>query len=169
MKFITKIKYLTALVGFIGSSFALSPVTLEKELGGKLDGTAWSSDSLRNKVHVLFYVDPDEKELNEHVGERLKKENFDRKNYASIAVINMDATWLPNFALESALKKKQEKYPDTLYVKDLKKVLVSKWELKDDSSNVLLFDKSGKLIFKIEGKASNDQLESLVKLIKENL
>lgn len=169
MKIITKIKYLITLVSFMGSAFALGPVTLEKESGGKLDGTAWSSDSLKDKVHVLFYVDPDEKELNEHVGERLKKENFNRKNYASVAVINMDATWLPNFALENALKKKQEKYPDTLYVKDLKKVLVSKWELKDDSSNVLLFDKSGKLIFKIEGKASNDQLESLVKMIKENL
>ncbi len=34
-------------------------VELKDKLGGRLDGTPWSSEELRGKVHVLFYVDPD--------------------------------------------------------------------------------------------------------------
>lgn len=144
-------------------------VSLEKELGGRLDGSAWISSELQNKVHVLFYVDPDEKDLNEPLSERLKAENFDRANYQSVAVINMAATWLPNFALEGSLKSKQEKYPDTIYVKDFEKVLVKKWELKDDSNNVLLFDKKGSVLYKIMGAATNEQIEEFIGLIKKNL
>ncbi|EQC48532.1 hypothetical protein M899_1870 [Bacteriovorax sp. BSW11_IV] len=144
-------------------------VTLEKEAGGRLDGSLWSSSELVNKVHVLFYVDPDEKDLNEPLSERLKAENFDRANYQSIAVINMAATWLPNFALESSLKSKQEKYPDTTYVKDFDKLLVKKWSLKDDSNNVILFDKKGNVLYKIMGAASAEQIEEFIGLIKKNL
>ena len=36
-------------------------VVLKDDLGGRLDGTQWSSEELvSEKVIVLFYVDPDE-------------------------------------------------------------------------------------------------------------
>ncbi|OIQ17951.1 MAG: transcriptional regulator [Bacteriovorax sp. MedPE-SWde] len=147
----------------------LTAVELKGDDGGRLDGKSWSSSEIKEKVYVLFYVDPDEKELNEHVGQALKKEKFPLTKYSSIAVINMAATWLPNFALESALEKKQKMYPDTLYVKDFKKVLVEKWSMKDDSSNVLLFNKKGELIYRIAGKAKDEQVKQLIKLVRTNL
>ena len=103
---------------------SLPPLILEKELGGRLDGSSWSSAEIKNKVHVLFYVDPDEKDLNERIADVLQNSKFPLDNYGSIAVINMAATWLPNIALETALKQKQKKYPDTLYVKDFNKLFV---------------------------------------------
>ena len=54
----------------------LPELTLKGEEGGRVDGKPWSSKELTGKVHVLFYVDPDEKDLNEHVADRLKKEDF---------------------------------------------------------------------------------------------
>ena len=43
-------------------------ITLKGEDGGKVDGTPWDSDSIKDKVYVLFYVDPDEKgEIDESV------------------------------------------------------------------------------------------------------
>ena len=36
-------------------------VELREKLGGRLDGKPWSSEELQGKVHVLFYVDPDER------------------------------------------------------------------------------------------------------------
>ncbi len=43
-------------------------ILLEGDLGGRLDGTAWNSEELiSGKVMVLFYVDPDEADLNNHV------------------------------------------------------------------------------------------------------
>ncbi len=151
------------------AALTLPTVTLEGEVGGRLDGTAWSSNEIKEKFFVLFYVDPDEKDLNEPTADLLKKEQFPLEQYGSIGVINMAATWLPNFAIEASLKQKLKKFSDTLYLRDLKKVLVKKWGLKDDSSNILLFDKSGKLLFKIMGKATNEESLRLISIIKEQL
>jgi len=144
-------------------------VVLEGDKGAKVTGEPFTTESLKEKVHVLFYVDPDEKEMNEHVVSALKAEKFERSSYASVAVINMDATWLPNFAIASMLAKKQEEFPHTIYVKDLQKVLLKAWELEDDSSNVLLFDRSGKSLFAKKGKLSEEEVQTLIALIKENI
>jgi len=144
-------------------------VTLEGQTGGRLDGTSWNSNEIKDKITVLFYVDPDEKDLNEPTAELLKIEKFPLEKYASIGVINMAATWLPNFAIENSLKQKLKKFSDTLYLRDLKKVLVKEWGLKDDSSNILLFDKSGKLVYKIMGKAKPEESQKLITLIKDML
>lgn len=166
-----KLLALTLIFLSIGS-FAgemLKKVEISGKDGGRLNGEKWESSELTGKVNVVFYVDPDEKETNEHVGQALKDEKFSRAVYQSWAIINMAATWLPNFALESALKKKQEIYPDTVYVKDLNKVLVKEWQIPDDASNVLLFNKQGELIFKISGKANDEQVKELLSLVKANL
>ncbi|OUR95303.1 transcriptional regulator [Halobacteriovorax marinus] len=147
----------------------LPTVKIADKDGGRLDGSAWSTSEMKGKVHVLFYVDPDEKDLNEEASQAIKKENFPLDKYAAVAVINMKATWLPNFALDSALKEKQKEYPDTLYVKDLTKSLLKKWSLKDDSSNILLFNKKGENIYTIFGKAKSSQIKVLISLIKLNL
>ena len=116
----------------------------------------------------MFYVDPDEKDLNNEASEALKKAKFPLDVYGSIAVINMDATWLPNFAIENSLLDKQKQYPDTLYLKDFKKILVKKWNFKDDSSNIAIFNQEGKEIFRIMGKASREEIAKMLDIIKEN-
>ena len=144
-------------------------VELKEKLGGRLDGSLWSSEELRGKVYVLFYVDPDEKDTNNEASEALDKEKFPREKFQSVAIINMAATFMPNFLISASLKEKQEKYPRTLYVRDYKKVLVNEWKLADDSSNVLAFDKQGKVIFRKDGKLSAEEIELLIRVIKENL
>ena len=166
------------ILGFLimaGSAIAVelgnvpSGVTLDGDNGGKTDGSAWNSTMLKGKVHILFYVDPDERKLNEPLTQALKKRHFDRKKYASVAMINLAATWLPNAILESKLKAKQKEFPDTIYVKDKKKVLVNKWGLADDNSDILVFDKQGKLIYKKFGKLSETEIRSVLALIEKNL
>ena len=144
-------------------------VELKGDLGGRLDGSPFNSKELTGKVHVLFYVDPDEKDLNNDTTEALRLENFPREQYQSYAIINMDATWLPNFAISSALEEKQKKYPTAIYVRDYDKVLVKEWNLADDNSDVLAFDKSGKVIFMKAGKLTPQDIQKLIGLIRENL
>ena len=144
-------------------------VELKGELGGRLDGTAWSSEELRGRVHVLFYVDPDEKDTNNDASEALDKEDFPSNKFQSVGIINMAATWLPNFAISSSLKDKQKRYPRTIYVRDYKKVLVNAWKIADDSSNVLAFDKEGKLIFRKDGKLTAEEIQKLIKVIRDHL
>lgn len=144
-------------------------VELKEKLGGRLDGTAWSSEEMKGKVHVLFYVDPDEKDTNNDASEALDKEKFPSEKFQSVAIINMAATWLPNFAISSSVAEKQKRYPRTIYVRDYKKMLVNAWKIADDSSDVLAFDKEGKLIFRKDGKLAPEEIQKLIKVIKDNL
>jgi len=166
------------ILGFlliVGSSMAIevgkvpSIVSIDGKNGGKTDGTSWSSKMLKGKVHIVFYVDPDKKDLNKNLSNALKKRHFDRKKYGSVAIVNLAATWMPNALIESKLKSKQKKFPDTTYVKDKKKVLVSKWKLADDNSDILIFDKKGKLIYKKFGKLSGKEISAVLALIEKNL
>jgi YtfJ family uncharacterized protein len=148
----------------------ISPkVELKEKLGGRLDGKPWSSEELQGKVHVLFYVDPDEKDTNNDASEALDREKFSSHKFQSVGIINMAATWLPNFAISSALEDKQKRYPKTIYVRDYKKVLVNAWKIADDSSNVLAFDKQGKLIFRKDGKLTTEEIQTLIKVIRDHL
>ena len=144
-------------------------VELKEKLGGRLDGKPWSSEELRGKVHALFYVDPDEKDTNNPASDAIDKEKFPEDKYHTYGIINMAATWMPNFALNMALKEKQERYPKVTYVRDYKKVLVKSWKIADDSSDVLVFDKKGSLIFKKEGKLNSVEIQRLIKAIRDNL
>ena len=145
-------------------------VVLKGELGGRLDGTQWSSEELvSGKVIVLFYVDPDESELNNHVSDALKAENYPKEKYGSIGMANMAATWLPNFAINMKLKSKQEQYKSTVYVKDLDKTLVKKWGLSDDNSDVVVFGKDGNVIYSVDGKFTDAQVKEIVKVVWDNL
>ncbi|SMF52728.1 YtfJ family protein [Pseudobacteriovorax antillogorgiicola] len=164
-------------LGILSSSTALASlpelhkkpktIELQGDKGGLVkDESSWSSHSLQNKTHLLVYVDPDESEMNEALTQRLKSENFNPNAFSSVAIINMAATWKPNFAIQNVLEKKQKEYPNTLYVMDKDKVLVKEWELQDDSYDVILFDRDGKVIFRKDGALNKDEIEKVVKLIR---
>jgi len=144
-------------------------VSIEKKDGGHIDGTTWNSSMIKDKIYVLFYVDPDEKDTNNPFSEALKAKKYDREKFASIAIINLAATWLPNFAIEATLKKKQKEYPDTIYVKDKNKVLVKEWSLKDDSSNIVVFDKDGKVLYSFSGKLGEEEIKKALIIIDDHL
>ena len=163
--------FLILLGSSMGVELGMVPalVTIEGENGGRTDGTPWESSMLKGKIYTLFYVDPDERDLNNPLADALKAKKFDRNKVNSVAIINLAATWLPNIVLEAKLKEKQKKFPHTIYVKDKKKVLVKEWNLADDNSDILIFDKKGKLIYKKFGKVSDDEIKDVIALIEKNL
>lgn len=144
-------------------------VTLDKNEGGRVSGGAWSSDELKGKVFVLFYVDPDLSDLNNAASEALKAEKFSLEKYQSLAVINMAATWLPNFAIDGKLKGKQKDYPDTIYVRDLHKTLVKEWKLADENNDIVALDQEGKVFYAHEGKLDAAEIKVLIDGIKQRL
>jgi YtfJ family uncharacterized protein len=168
-------KIILVFLAVFGSAFAVeiakvpSSVSISGKDGGRTDGKTWHSSSLKGKVNIVFYVDPDKKDLNEALNQALKKETFDRSKFASVAIVNMAATWMPNMAIESKLKSKQKEFPQTTYVRDRNKVLVKKWRLGDDNSDVLVFNKRGVLIYKKFGKLSSSEIKKVIALIKKNL
>ena len=161
---------LLSLAAFAGPPVGEKPksVKLEKNEGGRVTGDPWSSDEIKGKVFVLFYVDPDFADLNNPATEALKAENFTADKYQSIAVINMAATWLPNFAIDGKLKEKQKAYPDTIYVRDIHKLLVKEWKLADDQSDLVVFDQAGKVLYVHEGKLDAAAIKTMLEVIKSH-
>ena len=45
----------------------------------------------------------------------------------------------------------------------------SSWQIADDISDVLAFDKTGRLIFRKDGKLNAGEIQKLIQTIKENL
>ena len=145
-------------------------VTIENDNGGLAkDGSPWNSSTIKDKVYVMFYIDPDERTTNEKFSKKLKEKKYDRTNYGSIAIVNLAATWKPNIIIEKLLKTKQKEFPDTIYVKDKNSVLVKAWDVGDDASNVLIFSKDSKLLFYKSGKMSDDDIQKAFQLIETNL
>ncbi|MCF8058751.1 MAG: YtfJ family protein [Bacteriovoracaceae bacterium] len=152
---------------------ALPDLVLSGDDGGKLDGKEWSLKEAiaQNKVTVIFYVDPDVKDKNEDISQRLSKRDFSKEKVQYIGMINMEATWLPNFAIAGALKKKQKKYPNTLYLKDLTKKAVTTWKVADDENDIIILDKTGKVAyakFGLVSKEEGDKILALIEKLKED-
>ncbi len=145
-------------------------IQIAGEDGGLVeDGSLWNSSTLKDKVFVMFYVDPDEKDVNEHYSQALKKaKDEDGLQFQSIAIINLAATWKPNFIIEKILKAKQEEFPNTIYVKDKNSVLVKEWDLANDASDILIFSKEGKLLFYKVGKMQEEDIKKSFEIIKGN-
>jgi len=168
-KIIVSILFLSSAIVALELGKIPSAVTISGKNGAKVDGSAWSSSMLKGKIHILFYVDPDKKELNMPLAKALKAKNYDKSMTGSLAIINLAATWIPNVILEHMLEEKQKQFPNTLYVKDKKKVLVNKWHLADDNSDILIFDKRGKLIYKKFGKMTKSEIKYVIKMIEKHL
>ena len=168
-----KLIILLALINFTAAAQnpligkELPNLVLKGDDGGRLDGSEWSlKESLKSGVvTVIFYVDPDEKDKNEEISERLKIRNYKQNEVQYLGMINMEATWLPNFAISESLKSKQKKYPDTLYLKDYTKKAVQVWKIADDENNVIALDQKGKVIFAKFGYVTKKEGDNLIALI----
>lgn len=160
--------------GFAQSSLkmgeSLPAVTLKGEDGEIVkNGEPWTSASVKGKITMICYVDPDEADLNNALTARLQEEKFDLDKFQSVAIVNMASTWKPNMVISSVLKGKQEEFPHTLYVKDYKKNLIKAWGLQDDTFHVILLDKNGQLILDKAGKFSQADIEAFVQLVKAKM
>ena len=162
--------FLSALVAWALEVGQIAPrVVLEGKDGGRVDGTPFDTFRLQGKVIFLVYSDPDKRNLNEAFFQKVKKRHFDRSRYASVAIVNMAATWMPNFVLSAILKKKQKEFPDTIYVKDKRKIFVKQWGLADEDQNIVVLDKDGKVLFVKSGKLTPKEQEEVLNEIASHL
>jgi uncharacterized protein len=144
-------------------------VTLSGEAGGLVSGDSWSSETLTGKLRAVFYVDPDAKDKNELLENSLAKMEFDGEKFGSVAIINLAATWLPNGLIEMSLRKKQEQYPRTVYVRDINKSLIKAWDLMDDDYNAMIVSKDGIVLYKEAGVLDQPKVDLFIKVLQENL
>ncbi len=135
-------------------------------------GKEYSLEDPRFKGKVLYiaYVDPDERDTNNHVEDALKKERdsgaLDKDRYEGFGFANLKATSLPNFILKALIKSKQEK-TGAVVLLDYDYTILNLWGLKNDSSEIVVLDKERICRFKYSGKLPPEELVKMIQIIKE--
>lgn len=124
----------------------------------------------KGKVLYIGYVDPDEKDTNNHVEDALKKEKeaggLDKTRYEGFGIVNLKASLMPNFLIKSAIKSKQEK-TGAIIILDMDYTILNLWGLKNDASNVVVLDKERICRYVNSGKLPPDELAKMIQIIKE--
>lgn len=135
-------------------------------------GKEYSLEDPRFKGKVLYiaYVDPDEKDTNNHVEDALKKERdsgrLDKARYEGLGFANLKATSLPNFIIKALIKSKQEKTGAVILL-DYDYTILNLWGLKNDSSEVVVLDKERICRYRYSGKLPPEELAKMIQIIKE--
>ena len=135
-------------------------------------GKEYSLDAPQFKGKVLYiaYIDPDEKDMNNHVEDALKKERdsggLDKTRYEGFGFANLKATNLPNFIIKALIKSKQEK-TGAVVLLDYDYTILNLWGLKNDSSEVVVLDKERICRYKYSGKLPPEELAKMIQVIKE--
>jgi uncharacterized protein len=145
-------------------------LTLSGDDGGNVAGGDWKSNQNLGKLHIIIYADPDEKDEGEPFNDALdalKKAKGEDK-FNTTAIINMAATWKPNFVINQLLKMKQDKYPKVTYVKDYKSVLVNKWNMENDAYDVLVLDASGSVLYHQKAPFNQSEIVKAMEIIEAN-
>lgn len=127
-----------------------------------------ASPDFEGRVMSIFYVDPDEKDMNVHVEDALLKDpGLDRKTrYKGLGITNMKATALPNFLIKGIVKSKQEKTGAIILLDDDYTIL-NLWGLQNDSSNVVIVDKERICRYLYKGKLPPEEVAKVIEIIKE--
>jgi uncharacterized protein len=124
----------------------------------------------KGKVLYIAYVDPDEKDTNNHVEDALKKEKdsgaLDKTRYEGFGIVNLKASFMPNFLIKSAIKSKQEK-TGAIIILDPDYTIINQWGLKNDSSDVVVLDKERICRYLYSGKLPQEELVKMIQIIKE--
>jgi uncharacterized protein len=135
-------------------------------------GKEYSLEDPRFKGKVLYvaYVDPDEKDTNNHVEDTLKKERdsggLDKARYEGFGIVNLKASNLPNFLIKSSIKSKQEKTGAVILL-DYDFTILNLWGVKNDSSDVVVLDKERICRYVYNGKLPPEELAKMIQIIKE--
>lgn len=137
-----------------------------KDSNGKV--YSLNSEELKGKVISIFYVDPDKKDLNNHVEDALLKDkelNRD-KTYKGLGITNLKATKMPNFIIKSVIKNKQEK-TGAIILLDYNYTILNLWGLKNHSSDLVILDKDRICRYIYKGKLPPQEVTKAINIIKE--
>lgn len=114
---------------------------------------------LGQKVLVIFYTDPDVKDVNDALSDAIKAKNYPKEKYTGVGIANCEDTWLPNSMIRYAGRQKQSKYPSSVILVDDDHILSKAWDLGncDELGYVMVIGTDTKIKF---AKAVKSQAES---------
>ncbi|MBV7298881.1 YtfJ family protein [Enterovibrio paralichthyis] len=154
---------------------ALPEVSVEKygELilnGDKIAYQAWDTDLLPGKVRVIQAIAgrSSAKEMNAPLMDAILAANPPRDKYQTTTIINQDdAIWGTGGFVKSSAEDSKKEFSWSSLVLDADGRAANAWNLKEESSAIIVLNKDGKAQFVKEGALSQDEIAQVIDLINK--
>lgn len=130
--------------------------------------------ALGEKVTLLFYTDPDVKDVNDPLSDAVRAKKFAHDKFAGIGVANCKETWIPNSAILMKSRQKEKQFPGSVVLLDENQTIKTAWSLADcDSKGVVLVigkDLRIKFISYVKSQADSKAIiAQVVKVIQDEI
>ena len=110
------------------------------------------------------------KEMNAPLMAALTAAKLPEANYQTTTIINQDdAIWGTGSFVKSSAEDSKQEFPWSSMVLDEDGKVAKTWDLKPESSAIIVQDKQGKVLFVKEGALSDDEVKQVIGLIKDNI
>jgi YtfJ family uncharacterized protein len=132
----------------------------------------WSSTELPGKVRTIQHIAgrSSAKEMNDPLIQALKAADLPHDNYQTTSIVNTDdAIFGTSAFVRSSIESSKKEFPWSQFIVDSNGVVKAAWELKPDSSAIIVLDKNGNVKFVKDGKLTNEEVTQVLSLIKEEL
>jgi len=169
---------------FIGITFFLSAflITVQAQVGKSVPNVKLTDVNnvvknipyLGNKVFILFYVDPDVKDVVDPLSDAIDAKNYPKDKFGAVGAANCKDTWFPNGTILFKARQKQDKFPKSLILIDKNYILRNTWGFGDcnDIAMVIVVGKDSKIKY-AKAVKSQDECKGIItavlKIIEEEL
>ncbi|WP_047047355.1 YtfJ family protein [Vibrio mexicanus] len=133
---------------------------------------AWSTESMLGKVRVIQAIAgrSSAKEMNAELMAAITAKEFDAESYQTTTIINQDdAMWGTGSFVKSSAESSKQEFPWSSMVLDSDGVVAQQWQLAEESSAIIVQNKSGEVLFVKEGALSAEEIAQVLSLIEQNL
>lgn len=133
-----------------------------------------SIPSFGEKLVVIFYTDPDEKDVNDPISNALKIKNYPKEKFVGLGIANCKDTWIPDAAIKMKARQKEKQFPGSSVLLDTKRIVSSAWGLGDcnNAGVIIIVGKDSKIKF-IKSIKNQDEskatIPAVIKAIEENI
>lgn len=94
---------------------------------------------LGKKTFVLFYIDPDVEKISQPLSDAINRKKYPLDKFGAIGVVNCEDTWIPNAAIMSRVRQKQQEFPASLILLDESHELKTDWKPGECNDLMLVF------------------------------
>lgn len=132
----------------------------------------WQSQQMTGKVRVIQAIAgrSSAKEMNAPLMSAITDADFPKQDYQTTTIINQDdAMWGTGSFVKSSAEDSKQEFSWSSIVLDEDGVVASTWQLKPESSAIVVQDKKGQVLFVKEGSLSDAEIEHVIKLVRQSL
>ncbi|BCN23092.1 YtfJ family protein [Vibrio alfacsensis] len=132
----------------------------------------WATDQMLGKVRVIHAIAgrSSSKAMNAPLMTALTEAKFPEDAYQTTTIINQDdSIWGTGSFVKSSAQESKQEFPWSSMVLDESGIIASSWALQEESSAIVVQDKTGKILFVKEGALSQNEINQVLGLIKQNI